>query len=487
MNIHMLKQQDLVEKNNILMFVYGFAATLGGIAQFVLDRPVGIAFSLLIPAAVCFGYFLIQHNNEQLRVYFPFLVVVAGIISVYGTIFSFKVTLATIILSIFILILSAVHNRYAVLVAGYIGSTIGLVFNFVLDNGHFAVDPANVFVTQTLMAVAIAFSVRRNKKLLTDVEQLMLQANALAEHENATFQKLDTAVQRITSQLEQINDRSFSASSSQLQMLVSINDVTDGAHKQTSHVRDIVATTKATTANVEQMMTQLEQILQESNVAAQQTNSGTNIMAELLLSFQQLATFFKQLDETFLALTNTIEETNNFARDIQQITNQTNLLALNASIEAARAGEHGKGFAVVAEEIRKLAALTDKTLEKINYNLTNVNQYNTDALQQLQDGIIQIGMQQQHVENSNITYTSLFKTIGKLQNQLQAFHEMATQIDTNSQSVMLAMDDFAHIIQQSSKMIEELRHVLTNLSNDQQHITSHLEQTYADAIALRTI
>jgi methyl-accepting chemotaxis protein len=47
-------------------------------------------------------------------------------------------------------------------------------------------------------------------------------------------------------------------------------------------------------------------------------------------------------------------------RSVSQISDQTNLLALNAAIEAARAGDHGRGFAVVAEEVRALAATSEK-------------------------------------------------------------------------------------------------------------------------------
>lgn len=55
------------------------------------------------------------------------------------------------------------------------------------------------------------------------------------------------------------------------------------------------------------------------------------------------------------------EEIAKITGQVSQISDQTNLLALNAAIEAARAGDNGRGFAVVAEEVRALAATSEKS------------------------------------------------------------------------------------------------------------------------------
>jgi len=65
---------------------------------------------------------------------------------------------------------------------------------------------------------------------------------------------------------------------------------------------------------------------------------------------------------------------------ISDIAEQTNLLALNAAIEAARAGENGRGFAVVAEEIRKLAAQSTESVERIGEIIESLTQFTRETV-----------------------------------------------------------------------------------------------------------
>ena len=91
-------------------------------------------------------------------------------------------------------------------------------------------------------------------------------------------------------------------------------------------------------------------------------NASASIQ-EVSAGAQEIAATSQSLEDMASKIETSVREVKRVLDLVGNIVNQTNLLGLNAAIEAARAGEHGRGFSIVAEEVRKLAANSQESLQ----------------------------------------------------------------------------------------------------------------------------
>jgi len=482
MNINELKNGDLKRKNFILFLAYGLAAGLGLVVQIIIQQAAVVIISIGIPFVVSVIMYFVARKSIQIARIYPYFVVLAGAITAVSMCFFNEVSIATIVLALFILILSSLHSNQSIFIYGYILSVIAMILNVMWDNsGIFEGRTVNIFFIQFIIALGIFLQVRQSKKLFTDVEKLIEDAQVKSDEDSVLHQKLETAVSVITTNLEQIRTNTFNTNNSQQEMLVAVSEVSIGSQKQADHVVDIVKSTEATSDSVKEMAGHLHEIVKQAELAEQNASDGSTVMEKMKNEIDEFTVFFVELNKTFNGLSEKIKETNNFASDIRQITAQTNLLALNASIEAARAGELGKGFAVVAEEIRKLAGVTDQSLEKIDDNLNQLNKFNQEALNKLENGVNQIYAQVATADKSNKSFNNLHETMKNLQNELAKFLKDVDIISNNTESINMSTNEFAAIIEESTATVEEFNATLVQITEDQQAIAQYIDETYKEA------
>jgi methyl-accepting chemotaxis protein len=131
------------------------------------------------------------------------------------------------------------------------------------------------------------------------------------------------------------------------------------SEQATSNVRNVAAAAEEIATTVE-------------NISAQVGESAT--IARRAAGEAQLIT------RAVESLADAVGQIGDISKLIRGIAAQTNLLALNATIEAARAGIAGRGFAVVAQEVKGLAAETEKATEDITRQISSVQATTSQAV-----------------------------------------------------------------------------------------------------------
>ncbi|MEK5071423.1 methyl-accepting chemotaxis protein [Sporosarcina sp. FSL K6-1508] len=488
MNILDLKRNDWMRKNEIMGLSFGLAAGLGLLMQLITKAPMIVILSIGIPFVIATLFYLFRKKVDLISHAIPYLLLLAIFSVSLSLILFVGADLGTLGIIFLTLILGSIHGEMRIMVVAYALSLIALLLN----NNRFVhpeligASGSDLILLHFLSGLTLFLFVRQSGRMFKHTEALVEATMVKAAEEEALALKLDDAVVKITTNLEQLRTNSHTTDLSQREMLAAVNEVSVGSQQQADHIADIAANAERTSNSVQGISKGLEHVAEQANEAGRKAEEGAMQIGHLKENVNVFAGFFQELNGTFDILSEKINETNVFASSIKEITEQTNLLALNASIEAARAGEHGKGFAVVAEEIRKLSGLTDGRLKKIDANLYEVNTYNELAVQKLKEGMERIAMQSGIADNSTYSFTSLFEAMAKLQEDLSDFIKDFGAIETDSATIRERTVEFASIIEQSTATIEELNATLTQLTEEQHQISAYINETYDEAIQIRS-
>jgi twitching motility protein PilJ len=148
---------------------------------------------------------------------------------------------------------------------------------------------------------------------------------------------------------------------------------------------------------------------------------------------------------------------------ISQIASRTNLLALNASIEAARAGDAGRGFAIIADEVRQLADRIAKALKEIEQVVRQIQTETGSVMAAMEEGTQQVIQGTHLAEQAKRSLEDIVQVSNRIDTLVRSITAETVEQTETSRAVASVMQSVELTAQENSQEAQRVSGSLQNL------------------------
>lgn len=318
-------------------------------------------------------------------------------------------------------------------------------------------------------------------RLLDDVEgaargDLTVQAEVTADVLGAVADAFNLTIQNLRDIVQQVK--------------VAAREVTRGATNSETFARALSsdalrqAEELAVTLNSVQVMTDSIQRVAEaareaeavardaSQIALKGGDAVENTVAGILEIRETVAETTRKVKR----LAESSQEISKIVALISQIASRTNLLALNASIEAARAGEAGRGFAIVADEVRQLADKSAKSLKEIEQIVMQIQSETGSVMTAMEEGTQQVIQGTKLAEEAKRSLENIIQVAKRIDSLVRGITADTVEQTETSRAVAQVMQSVELTAQETSQEAQRVSGALQHLVGVSRDLIASVER-----------
>ncbi|MEH2125765.1 methyl-accepting chemotaxis protein [Nostoc sp.] len=327
-------------------------------------------------------------------------------------------------------------------------------------------------------------------RLLDDVEgaargDLTVQAEVTADVLGAVADAFNLTIQNLRDIVQQVK--------------VAAKDVTKGATNSETFARALSsdalrqAEELAVTLNSVQVMTdsiqRVAEAAREAETVARDASmialKGGEAVENTVAGILEIRETVAETTRKVKRLAESSQEISKIVALISQIASRTNLLALNASIEAARAGEAGRGFAIVADEVRQLADKSAKSLKEIEQIVMQIQSETGSVMTAMEEGTQQVIKGTKLAEDAKRSLENIIQVANRIDILVRSITSDTVEQTETSRAVAHVMQSVELTAQETSQEAQRVSGALQHLVGVSRDLIASVERFRVETMETR--
>lgn len=280
--------------------------------------------------------------------------------------------------------------------------------------------------------------------------------NTMKAHLHALIKQMSSVSEQVAAASEELTAGAHQSAEASTNVAETITKIAEGMQNQNNSIDEAKKEVDAVSTEMQAMTDNTKLIADTSNDTAIAAKTGEQLMNDAMQKMEHIESSVMSSADTVRILGENSKEIGAIVETIVAIADQTNLLALNAAIEAARAGEAGKGFAVVAEEVRKLAAESQTSAEKIKEKISSIQVDTNQAVIAMQEGTVEVQAGTEAINEVGRQFKDIMQKVSDIKTQIDAFHAASSRITNGAERIVGAVDSIDEVSRETASHTETI-------------------------------